>query len=459
MIVRFLARQRCSMASDKTIENWLKDNAITEVECLVPDMTGNARGKFIPAKKFLKEDSRLPEGILAQSVTGEYSDDYWDLLDTIDGDMLLEPDPSTARLVPWANEVTGQIIHDCFTKDGQPHPFSSRNILKRVLALYEKEGLTPVIAPEMEFYLVEQNPNPGLLLKPPIGRSGRPETARQSYSIDAANEFEPFVELMYNYCEAMELDIDTLIHESGAAQLEVNFIHGDPLNLADQVFTFKRTVREAALKNGIYATFMAKPMATEPGSATHIHQSLLDSKTGDNVFANREGEYSETFYHYMGGLQKYTPYVMSLFAPNVNSYRRFTREISAPINLHWGYDNRTTGLRVPDAKPKNYRVENRFPGADVNPYLAIAATLACGYLGMKNKTQPSEAFEGNAYEEDAELPRTLEEALRGLHEDQEIIDLFGERFIQLYTSVKLVEFEEFNKVISSWEREYLLLNV
>ncbi|MBT5796406.1 MAG: glutamine synthetase, partial [Porticoccaceae bacterium] len=142
------------MANDKTIESWLKDNAITEVECLVPDLTGNARGKFIPAKKFLKEDSRLPEGILAQAVTGEYSDDYWDLIDTVDGDMLLEPDPSTARLVPWANEVTGQIIHDCFTKDGRPHPFSSRNILKRVLALYEQEGLTPVIAPEMEFYLV-----------------------------------------------------------------------------------------------------------------------------------------------------------------------------------------------------------------------------------------------------------------------------------------------------------------
>ena len=264
---------------------------------------------------------------------------------------------------------------------------------------------------------------------------------------------------MYGYCEAMELDIDTLIHESGAAQLEVNFIHGDPLDLADQVFTFKRTVREAALKNDIYATFMAKPMAEEPGSATHIHQSLLSSSTGDNVFATKDGEYSETFYHYMGGLQKYTPYVMSLFAPNVNSYRRFTREVSAPINLHWGYDNRTTGLRVPDAKPKNYRVENRFPGADVNPYLAIAATLACGYLGMKHKIQPSEAFEGNAYEEDVELPRTLEEALRGLQEDQDIIDILGEKFIQLYTSIKLVEFEEFNRVISSWEREHLLLNV
>jgi glutamine synthetase len=447
------------MQSLTEIENWLKEYKITEVECLVPDMTGNARGKFIPAKKFLKEDSRLPEGILAQTVTGEYSDDYWELLDTIDGDMLLEPDAKTLRLVPWSNEATAQIIHDCFTKDGKPHPFSTRNVLKRVLGLYEKEGWTPVIAPEMEFYLIERNTDPDQALKPPIGRSGRPETARQSYSIDAANEFEPFIEDMYAYGEAMGLDIDALIHESGAAQLEVNFIHGDPLDLADQVFTFKRMVREVALKHNIYATFMAKPMASEPGSAKHIHQSILSSATGKNIFATEDGKYSEQFFHYIGGMQKYIPYVMSFFAPNVNSYRRFTREMSAPINLHWGYDNRTTGLRVPDAAPKNYRVENRFPGADVNPYLSIAATLACGYLGMKKSIMPDEPYAGNAYEAEFAVPRTLEEALRGLQEDQDIIDLFGAKFIQLYTSNKLVEFEEFNRVISSWEREHLLLNV
>lgn len=447
------------MQSQKQIESWLKENQITEVECLVPDMTGNARGKFIPAKKFLKEDSRLPEGILAQTVTGEFSDDYWDLLGTIDGDMLLEPDPSTARNVPWANETTGQIIHDCYTKDGKPHPFSTRAVLKHILSLYEQEGLQPVIAPEMEFYLVEKNTNPDIALAPPLGRSGRPETARQSYSIDAANEFEPFVEDMYAYGEVMGLDIDTLIHESGAAQLEVNFIHGDPLNLADQVFTFKRMVREVALKHNIYATFMAKPMASEPGSAKHIHQSVLSAADQSNIFTTAEGEYSQAFYHYLGGLQKYTPYVMSFFAPNVNSYRRFTREVSAPINLHWGFDNRTTGLRVPDANPKNYRIENRFPGADVNPYLSIAATLACGYLGMKNQIEPSAAYQGNAYEEELALPRTLEEALRGLQEDRDIFELFGEKFIQLYTSIKLVEYEEFNHVISSWEREHLLLNV
>jgi len=447
------------MQSQMEIENWLKEHKITEVECLVPDMTGNARGKFIPAKKFLKEDSRLPEGILAQTVTGEFSDNYWELLGTIDGDMLLEPDPSTARIVPWANETTGQIIHDCHTKDGKPHPFSTRAVLKHILELYREEGLQPVIAPEMEFYLVEKNTNPDMALKPPLGRSGRPETARQSYSIDAANEFEPFVEDMYAYGEAMGLDIDTLIHESGAAQLEVNFIHGDPLNLADQVFTFKRMVREVALKHNIYATFMAKPMASEPGSAKHIHQSILSAADGRNIFSTADGEYSQAFYHYLGGLQKYTPYVMSFFAPNVNSYRRFTREVSAPINLHWGFDNRTTGLRVPDANPKNYRIENRFPGADVNPYLSIAATLACGYLGMKNKIEPSAAYQGNAYEEELALPRTLEEALRGLREDKDIAELFGEKFIELYTSIKLVEFEEFNHVISSWEREHLLLNV
>jgi glutamine synthetase len=332
-------------------------------------------------------------------------------------------------------------------------------VLKHILDLYAKEGLTPVIAPEMEFYLVERNTNPDMALKPPLGRSGRPETARQSYSIDAANEFEPFVEDMYAYGEAMGLDIDTLIHESGAAQLEVNFIHGNALDLADQVFTFKRMVREVALKHNIYATFMAKPMATEPGSAKHIHQSIISTADGNNIFATKEGEYSQAFYHYLGGLQKYTPFVMSFFAPNVNSYRRFTREVSAPINLHWGFDNRTTGLRVPDANARNYRIENRFPGADVNPYLSIAATLACGYLGMKNKIEPTAPHEGNAYEEELALPRTLEEALRGLQEDKDVFELFGEKFIQLYTSIKLVEFEEFNQVISSWEREHLLLNV
>jgi glutamine synthetase len=443
----------------ETIREWLRDNRITEVECLVPDMTGNARGKFIPADKFVKEDSRLPESILVQTVTGDYTDVHSDLVGPTDRDMMLEPDATTLRLVPWADDPTAMIIHDCYTREGELHPLATRSVLKRVLSLYEAEGWRPVVAPEVEFYLVQKNIDPDNELEPPIGRSGRREAGRQSYSIDAVNEFEDIVEEMYDFCEALELDVDTLIHESGLAQMEINFLHGDALNLADQAFVFKRTMRETALRHGIYATFMAKPMEHEPGSALHIHQSILDTGTGRNIFSGEDGGEHERFRHFIGGLQRYTPGAIAFFAPSVNSYRRFTPDVAAPINLHWGFENRTTGIRVPDSSPEARRVENRFPGADANPYLAIAVSLACGYLGMQQKLEASVPHEGDAFQEPIAVARSLEQALRLLEEDNDLKDVLGARFVQAYSAVKHEEFEAFNKVISSWEREYLLLNV
>ena len=449
------------MSTDtKVIKDWLKQHQISEVECLVPDITGNARGKFIPAHQFLDMgEPRLPESIMVQSVTGQYSDEHWDLVEPTDADMILVPDASTMRLVPWAREPTAQIIHDCYTMDGKPHPLSTRNALRNVLDLYEAEGLQPVVAPEVEFFLVARNIDPDNVLTPPYGRSGRKETSRLSYSIDAVAEFEDFVEDMYDYAEAQKLQVDTLIHENGAAQMEINFLHGDAMDLADQVFTFKRTVREAAHKHGVYATFMAKPMQNECGSAMHIHQSLLRKETGGNVFVDENGEHSEAFLSYIAGLQKYTPELISFYAPNVNSYRRLAPDISAPINLNWGLDNRTTAFRVPQSSAAATRVENRFPGADVNPYLAFAATLVSGYLGMKHKLKPSAPHQGTANENEIEVARTLEEGLRSLDNSPEVREVFGELFLKAYAAVKRDEFEEFNRVISSWEREHLLLQV
>ena len=169
-----------------------------------------------------------------------------------------------------------------------------------------------------------------------MGRSGRSETSRQAYSIDAVNEFDPLFEDIYDYCDAMQLDLDTLIHEIGAGQMEVNFLHAEPLGLADKVFYFKRALRETALRHDMYATFMAKPMAGEPGSAMHIHQSVVDVKTGLNIFSNPDGSPSQAFFNYIGGLQKYMPAAMALVAPYVNSYRRLVRHTAAPINVHWG---------------------------------------------------------------------------------------------------------------------------
>jgi glutamine synthetase len=361
--------------------------------------------------------------------------------------------------MPWAAEPTAQVIHDSYYKDGSAVELAPRHVLRRVLKLFEDAGWKPVVAPELEFYLVKQNNDPDYPLEPPVGRSGRVESARQAYSIDALAEFDPFVDEVYDYCEEQGLAIDTLIHESGPAQMEINLIHGEPLELADQAFLFKRTVREVALRHNMYATFMAKPMQHQPGSSMHIHQSVVDAETGKNIFNRPDGEPSELFFHYIGGLQKHLPAALAILAPYVNSYRRAARYHAAPINLKWGYDNRTTGLRVPIGETEARRVENRLAGADANPYLAIAVSLVCGFLGIQEKVAPTEPLAGSAYELDFELPRSLGEALELLNDSNALRGVLGDRFIAAYTAIKEIENEAFMSVISSWEREFLLWNV
>lgn len=448
---------------DDNLRSWMKQRNIDEVEALVPDMTGNARGKIIPAERFLKgEGVRLPEAVFMQTVTGDWPDDetYEALVHPADRDLFLIADPDTACVVPWAVEPTAQVIHDCVNAEGERHRFAPRNVLRHVLNLYEERGLRPIIAPEVEFYLVEKNVDPDYPLKPPIGRSGRPERARQSYSIDAVNEFDPLFEEMYDFCEAMELDVDTLIHESGAAQMEVNFEHGDALSRADQVFLFKRMMREVAMRHDVFATFLAKPMASEPGSSMHIHQSLNDIKTGQNVFSSEpDSGYNKTFLHYIGGLQKYAPAAMIFYAPYVNSYRRIAHGEGAPTNVAWGLDNRTAGLRVPVSDAASRRIESRFAGSDVNPYLSIAATLACGLMGMDQQLEPTAAVTGDASDHDQKLPVAFELSLMMLENETALHDILGADFVRAYGAIKRAEFETFFRVISAWEREFLLLNV
>ncbi len=441
------------------IKEWLEKHAIDEVEGIVPDMAGVARGKFVPAGKFLKEEGmRIPESIFIQTVTGQYIEEP-EMLHPGDRDMVLLPDESTMRPVPWAVDPTASVIMDCFHHDGTPVAIAPRQVLKNVLALYEAEGWLPLVAPEVEFYLVKKNVDPDYPLEPPVGRSGRPETARQPYSIDAVNEFDPLFEDIYENCEGQGLEVDTLIHEGGAAQVEMNFLHGDALSRADQVFLFKRLVREAALRKDIYATFMAKPMAEEPGSSMHLHQSVVRKADGKNIFANDDGTDSKLFHAFIGGLQKYLPDCFLIFGPYVNSYRRFTRYLAAPINLHWGYDNRTVGLRVPQSGGQDRRVENRLAGADVNAYLTIAASLACGYLGIKQGLKPTAPVEGSAYELAGTFPRDIFSAIDRLQDSTAIQSVLGAEFATVFCALKAVEHNTFFQVISPWEREFLLLNV
>jgi glutamine synthetase len=445
------------------MDEWLNGKRVTEIECLVPDLTGVARGKILPRVKFTEDRGmRLPEIVLGMTVTGNSpeNDDAFDrAISTTDRDMILKADPGTITMVPWAVDPTAQVIHDCYFADGRLVDFAPRSVLRRVLKLYTQKGWKPLVAPELEFYLTAKNIDPDLPLAAPIGRSGRSETSRQVYSIDAVNEFDPLFEDIYDYCDMMGLDVDTLIHEIGAGQMEINFQHGEPLGLADKVFYFKRTLREAALKHDMYATFMAKPMAGEPGSAMHVHQSVVDGETGRNIFSNEDGSPSDLFRWYVGGLQTYMPSAMAIVAPYVNSYRRIVRRTAAPINLQWGVDNRTVGIRVPVSGSQDRRVENRVIGADANPYLALAVTLACGYLGIQEQLEPTPMVEGSAYKMAVELPQGLPEALSLLRKEDRLRDILGERFIDVYSAVKELEHQEFMTVISPWEREHLLLHV
>ena len=442
------------------LEDWLGGRRIEEVECVVPDLVGIPRGKAMPMGKYVRMGpTYLPVSIFFQTITGDYAhldrEDYW-----TEVDLHLIPDLTTTRAVPWAVDVTVQVVHDLHTLDGDPVPFAPRNVLKRVLSLYADRGWRPIVAPELEFYLTKPNTDADYPIEPPIGRTGRQGVGRQAYSISAVDEYERVIDDIYDFLSAQGMEIDTIIQEGGAGQIEINLNHGDPLELADQVFVFKRTVREAALRHDCYATFMAKPMENEPGSAMHLHQSVVDQATGRNIFSDDDGQPTPLFYGFLAGHQSQISSVSCLLAPYVNSYRRMLPGSSAPVNLEWGEDNRSVGLRVPNSEPAARRVENRVVGADANPYLAIAACLACGYIGMTQGLRPRPAIRGNAYVSDEDpLPLSLEEGLKLFDSNGTVREVLGEEFCDLFAAIKSHELSEFRQVISPWEREHLLLNV
>ena len=442
-----------------TLKAWLNDRTIEEVECVIPDIVGFARGKAMPVKKFLKtERMYLSPALFFQTVSGDYAEVEFENAWT-ENDMVMLPEVATSRAVPWTSDITVQVICDLYHQNGDPLGFAPRNVLKRVLELYDAEGWTPFVAPEMEFYLTKPNLDPATAIEPPKGRTGRVATGRQAYSISGVDEFGPVIDDIYDFAEAQGLEIDTITQEDGAGQLELNLKHGDPLELADEVFTYKRMIREAALRHDCWATFMAKPIQEQPGSAMHIHQSVVDRKTGKTLFSTPRGGRSDQFLHYIGGLQTYLPAAILILAPYVNSYRRLVPDASAPINLEWGRDNRTVGLREPVSTPDARRIENRVVGMDANPYLAIAATLACGYLGLKEKIKPRKPLTKDAYELPHSLPRGVLGAIELFSSEKKLHDILGTDFAELYVAIKQTEADEFLQVISPWERQHLMLNV
>ncbi|SFW83103.1 L-glutamine synthetase [Pseudomonas sp. NFACC10-1] len=432
---------------------------IDEVECVTPDLNGVPRGKVMTAEGFLEgRRLQLARGVLLQCIMGGYPPARFYGSD--DGDLALISDPQQLHRLPWSTSPRALAICDAQDLNGQPCMLSTRNQLKAVIARYAAQGLVPVVATELEFFVFAPNPEPLHSFVPPTGLDGRREQGHSAFSVSSNNGLRPFFAEVYACMSALGLPCDTVMHEMGVSQFEINLLHGDPLLLADQTFLFKHLLREVALKHGLIVVCMAKPLAHTAGSSMHIHQSVVTAETATNIFSDAQGEPTDTFRHFIAGQQACMADFTALFAPNVNSYQRLCHPYASPNNACWSYDNRAAGLRIPSSAAAARRVENRLPGADANPYLAIAASLAAGLHGIEQRLEPTPPLQGELeVPEELLLPCTLHAALERLKSSQLAKELFGHEFIEGYIASKTLELTSFFDEITPWERRVLAAQV
>ncbi|WP_456024908.1 glutamine synthetase family protein [Pseudomonas protegens] len=397
---------------------------------------------------------QLARGVLLQCIMGGYPAARFYGSD--DGDLALIAEPTQIHRLPWSDDPRALAICDADELSGESSNLSTRGQLKKVIARYAARGLMPVVATELEFFVFAPNTDPTQAFRPPVGLDGRREDGQSAFSVSSNNGLRPFFNEVYKCMAALGLPRDTFMHEMGVSQFEINLLHGDPLLLADQTFLFKHLLKEVALKHGLTVVCMAKPLAHTPGSSMHIHQSIVDSSSGKNVFSDEQGEPTAMFRYFIGGQQAGMADFTALFAPNVNSYQRLCHPYASPNNACWSHDNRAAGLRIPASSPVARRVENRLPGADANPYLAIAASLAAGLHGIEHELEPSEAIQGEfVVPDNLSLPCTLHAALERLKRSQLARELFGQEFIEGYIASKTMELTSFFDEITPWERRVL----
>jgi glutamine synthetase len=434
-------------------------SGVDQVECVTPDLNGVPRGKVMTAEGFLEgRRLQLARGVLLQCIMGGYPPSHYYGSD--DGDIAMIVDPVQIHRLPWSEPPRALAICDAQELDGSFCRLSTRARLKAVIKRYAELGLAPVVATELEFFVFAPNPDPCVPFSPPTGIDGRAEQGYSAFSISSNNGLRPFFNEVYAGMAALGLPRDTFMHEMGVSQFEINLLHDDPLLLADQTLLFKHLLKEVALKHGLNVVCMAKPLAHTPGSSMHIHQSVVDIESGQNVFSDEAGEPTATFRHFIGGQQACMADFTALFAPNVNSYQRLYHPFASPNNACWSLDNRAAGLRIPASAPNARRVENRLPGADANPYLAIAASLAAGLYGMEHGLEPSAPMQGELeIPQDLALPSTLHAALDRLKRSEVAKELFGDEFIEGYIASKTLELTSFFDEITPWERRVLATQV
>lgn len=440
-----------------TLQTFLDEHPDIEIfEVMLKDLCGGLRGKWVTRDKIHKVMAgqlKMPLSTLAFDIWGRDGEEW--VFATGDGDGYCRPDIRTLVPTPWAERPSGQVLMSMAQIDGMPCRYDPRMIITGLVERLAEHGLTPVMATEMEFHLLQAEMDPsGLPQHTQSDRLGGTLAAGQTYGMDAMAEQAPVLHAIRDACVAQGLPVDTLIKESAPSQYEINLYHtADALLAADQAVMLQRAIKGVARQHGYRATFMAKPFADIPGNGMHVHCSLQGAD-GGNAFDDGTDQGSPLLRQAIAGCLDMLQESMLLFAPNLNSYRRFQRGTHAPLAPTWGYENRTVAIRVPADAPSARRIEHRVAGADANPYLVIAGILAGILHGIEGELEPPTPLEGNAYDQvPPTLPRYWPDALAYFQGSEVVRARFGEDFQKVFSILKQQELDEHDRQVTVLEYE------
>ena len=437
------------------------------MDLLIPDVLGIFRGKRIRRssfEKFVDEEFWFCAGTILMSALG-------DVLPGMIGDVDGDPDtpcrlvPGSIAPVPWAGQPSAQAMFRMFEKSGEPFFADPRAVLERSVAPLNKMGLGIVMATELEFYLLDAKSDKPTPKRPRVPGTGRPQPGPQVYHPDDLQEIEPFLDGLYECCEAQGIPVDTATSEFAPAQFEINLLHvDDPVLACDHAVLLKRAVKAVARKHGLVACFMAKPFAEDSGNGLHIHMSLVD-RHGNNYFSHGRDRlaappFSARLRHAIGGLLKTMPESTAIFAPVANSYRRLLPENFAPVEANWGVNHRAVAVRIPQADTNNLRFEHRVAGADANPYLVAAAIAAGVHYGLKNKCDPGRMVEeGESISLKVGIPDRWDYALDKFARSKILPDYLGADFCKYFLLHRRGECRQFHNTISPLDFDWYLRSI
>ena len=442
----------------KEAADFLKAHPETRsVDAVFADLSGVMRGKRYPIDhlpKLFAGEVAMPASVFLLDVMGASHDPEGRGFSDGDPDAGVRVIPGSLKTVPWDERPSCQVLITLVGDDARPYPFEPRNVLARVAERFAALDLQPVVAFELEFYLIDPERRADGAPQPPISPvTGTRETGTQVYGMAEIDAFAALLDDVAKACAGQDIPTAAMTAEYAPGQYEINLRHvADPLLAADHCVLFKRAIKAVAQRHGVRATFMAKPYLDAAGSGLHLHVSLLD-KTGRNVFDGGTAPASRTLEHAIGGILELLPESMAFLAPSVNAFRRYRPNLFVPVRRSWGYENRSTALRIPLGKGAARRIEHRVAGADANPYLSLAAALAGIHHGITKEIVPPPAFEGNAgFAVDEDLPFRPRRALERLLESEVLADYFGPEYPRVYAACKMRELDAFESHIGA--REY-----